>query len=102
MAVRVKEGKVRHDYKTYIIGDIMTGLSDDDESRLISLGVAEHIGEIEEKYAPAGIAPVDEDPKTDVSPDESPSASENDESINLDFNVDEYVDAGNKKGKDGK
>jgi len=46
MAVRVIQGVVNDGTQRYMKGDIITGLPQEEESRLISLGVAEPIPEV--------------------------------------------------------
>jgi len=46
MAVRVTQGILNDGIRKYVKGDIITGLPQVEESRLISLGVAEGIPEI--------------------------------------------------------
>ncbi len=45
MGIIVKEGKIRHNKIYYGIGNKIEGLSQSEESRLVSLGVAEYIQE---------------------------------------------------------
>jgi hypothetical protein len=43
--VKVKDGIIRHAKIDYKVGDVIPGLSKDEEARLITLGVAEHVAE---------------------------------------------------------
>lgn len=45
MSIRVIDGKITHSDETFGIGSIITGLSEKEETRLISLGFAEQIPE---------------------------------------------------------
>lgn len=49
MTIKVKKSNVRHNGTSYTIGEMITGLSEQEEVRLISLGVAEQIEVIFEK-----------------------------------------------------
>lgn len=44
--IKIKEGKVKHNGKTYMKGDTLSGLSKTDEAKLISLGLAEKTEEV--------------------------------------------------------
>lgn len=41
--IKIKNGKVKNNGKTYVIGDTLSGLSEKDEATLISLGLAEQV-----------------------------------------------------------
>lgn len=114
MSVRVIKNKVFDGVKTYEVGDVIEGLSENDKSQLVSDGIVEHvytkpeeIQEISEEINQNSI--IAESPKVDEplvdsidKEDSTEVEGEEVEAINIDslaLNADDYLKASAPKGK---
>lgn len=115
MPVRVKYGTVRHNGETYISNDVISGLSEKEESRLISLGAVEITKEVREvKGINKDENPTNSDSEensettepanSDTSNSKPEVVSDSSDNIDIKFDPAAYVgDAGSsKKTKAGK
>jgi hypothetical protein len=84
MAIKVLRYKVMFNGKEYLPNEIIDGLSDDEEVRLLSMGIVEKI------------LVAYRDSKTDQTNTKNNSQSED---TSLNFDPDEYIESGNKDKK---
>lgn len=108
MPIIVIDGKVRHSNITYEIGEIVEGLSEMDESRLVSLNVAKYV-DLEENLdkIPSDlnkdpvVIPDDEEntDNTEISPDDEENTDNIIDLNSLALNPDDYVNASVDKTK---
>jgi len=108
--IRVVKFKVRTINKTYVQGDVITELSEEDEKKLVDSGFAEYLEVIKELTEPEG----NEETKTEegskdkvettepeepTEPTEPEGNEETLDSIKIDFDPNEYVKETKKSRK---
>lgn len=114
MPIKVIRNRVFDGNKTYEIGDVIKGLSKEEESQLVKGGIADyHNEEINYIESKKEIDELKVDSKlpsengdTDLPPEEESNGEENQSDIidpnSLALNPDEYVEKSATKGKKGK
>ncbi|MCR4436166.1 MAG: hypothetical protein QHH06_10335 [Clostridiales bacterium] len=91
--IKVVDGIIRHQGKSYSNGMTVTGLSKQEEARLVSLGVAEQIKEENHK---------EPEPSEDSETLDNAEPPKDPEGISIEFNEEEYINAGTTEKPDKK
>src|SRR5690554_1189405 len=99
--IRVIKGKVKAFGKYHSVGDVITGLSEQDEARLVSpeMGFAEYVEEKEakkKKTPPKKEAPPKQEPKAEPEEERDEGAPADEK---IDFNPEECIVAESPKPK---